>query len=75
MESIDLKAILDAGGMGILVLVLFMASKKIDRIHDTLDKLLAQLIEIIGRDAKARHDETVQRREAQNEQEEHDGWR
>jgi len=54
VEPTDWKTILDAGGMGVLVLVLFMASKKIDRIHDTLDKLLGQLIEIIGRDANER---------------------
>jgi hypothetical protein len=54
METPDWKAIIDAGGMGVLVLVLFMASKKIDRIHDTLDRLLAQLIEIIGRDMNER---------------------
>jgi len=63
MDNLDFKTVLDAGGMGILVLVLWMASKKIDRIHDTLDRLLAQLIEIIGRDTTERHIENQRRYE------------
>lgn len=49
MEGLDVKTILDAGGIGVLVFVLFISSKKIDRMIDSMDKLLGQLIEIIGR--------------------------
>lgn len=46
----DLKTILDAGSFGLLVFIVFMVGQKIDRMIDTTEKLLSQLIEIIGRD-------------------------
>ena len=46
----DLKTILDAGSFGLLVFIVFMIGQKIDRMIDTTEKLMSQLIEIIGRD-------------------------
>lgn len=47
----DLKTILDAGSFGLLVFIVFMVGQKIDRMIDKTEKLMSQLIEIIGRDA------------------------
>jgi hypothetical protein len=62
MEGLDLKTILDAGGIGVLLVVLFISSKKIDRLIDSFDKLLGQLIEIIGRDTAQEVEERRLRR-------------
>lgn len=53
----DIKTILDAGSFGLLVFIVFMVGQKIDRMIDTTEKLMSQLIEIIGRDAMRRADD------------------
>jgi hypothetical protein len=52
----DLATIIDAGSFGLLVLIVFMIGQKIDRMIDVTEKLMAQLIEIIGRDAVKKMD-------------------
>lgn len=60
----DLKTILDAGSFGLLVFIVFMVGQKIDRMIDKTEKLMSQLIEIIGRDVQERAAE----RESMHEQ-------
>jgi len=57
---VDLKTILDAGSFGLLVFIVFMTGQKIDRMIDTTEKLMSQLIEIIGREAISRSDDDDQ---------------
>lgn len=49
----DLKTILDAGSFGLLVFIVVMIGQKVDKMMESNEKLMTQLIEIIGREAKA----------------------
>lgn len=50
----DLKPVIDAGVLGLLVYIVFLISSKADKMIDAHQKLLTQLIEIIGREAVKR---------------------
>lgn len=50
----DIKAIIDAGSLGLLIYIVFIVGQKVDRMMDTNERLMSQLIEIIGREAKER---------------------
>lgn len=64
----DIKTILDAGSFGLLVFIVFMVGQKIDRMIDKTEKLMSQLIEIIGRDVQERAAERAAERESMHEQ-------
>jgi hypothetical protein len=51
---VDLKPVIDAGVLGLLVYLIFIISSKVDKMIDAHQKLLGQLIEIIGREDVAR---------------------
>jgi hypothetical protein len=54
----DIKTILDAGSLGLLLYVVFIVGQKVDKMMDAHERLLAQLIEIIGRETAERVNNT-----------------
>jgi len=63
MESLDWKTVLDAGGLGVLVFVLWMSGKRIDRLHDTVEAMFTRLIDIIAQDTAERRMENTRRQQ------------